>query len=126
MILTVGNEQVACLVEAFLDEQEIVMKPHNGILQRVRHVSGSTILSSGEVCIVLNPHDIINSARKMLGHRSAIENMPVTTRRKRRVLVVEDSLTIRTRVSRMLEHAGYVVASATAGLDARTRPDADR
>ena len=61
VVLTIGDEKLACLVDKILDEQEVVLKPHSTILKRVRNVSGSAILGTGEVCIILNPNDLIES-----------------------------------------------------------------
>lgn len=55
IILTVGEDQIGLFVDALLDEQEVVVKPHTAILKRVRNVSGATILGTGEVCMVLKP-----------------------------------------------------------------------
>ena len=51
---------------ALLDEQEVVLKPPGALLRRVRNVSGATILATGEICMVLNPHDLVKSLRRRL------------------------------------------------------------
>jgi two-component system chemotaxis sensor kinase CheA len=66
VVIAVGDKQLGCLVDKLLTEQEVVYKPHGSILKRVRNVSGSTILSTEEVCIILNPRDLVESARKCL------------------------------------------------------------
>ncbi len=66
VVVAVGDKQLGCLVDKLLTEQEVVYKPHGSILKRVRNVSGSTILSTEEVCIILNPRDLVESARKCL------------------------------------------------------------
>lgn len=117
VILFIGTERLGLLVDALLDEQEVVLKPNSGILKRVRNVSGATILGSGEVCMVLNPQDLMRSVRK--------KSIPVVTstetgsHRKARqvILLVEDSITTRTQEKRILESAGYEVITAVDGLD---------
>src|SRR5262249_10197659 len=64
IILTIADEQIGLFVDTLLDEQEVVGKPHSAILKRVRNVSGATILGTGEVCMVLNPLDLLQSVRK--------------------------------------------------------------
>lgn len=66
VVIAVGDKRLGCLVDKLLAEQEVVYKPHGAILKRVRNVSGSTILSSEEVCIILNPDDLVQSARRCL------------------------------------------------------------
>ena len=105
------------MVDALVDEQEVVLKPHSAILKHVRNVSGATILATGEVCMVLNPPDIIRSIRKL--EAPAAPERPVEeAARKKSVLLAEDSITTRTQEKRILEGAGYEVVTAVDGLDA--------
>ena len=107
-------------IDALIDEQDVVIKPQSKLLKRVRNVSGATILGTGEVCMVLNPHDLIKSVRKQVssrgvsGARSPIE----TVSRKQVILLAEDSIATRTQEKRILEGAGYEVVTAVDGLDA--------
>ena len=117
LILSVNNEKIGLLVDALVDEQEVVLKPHSAILKHVRNVSGATILATGEVCMVLNPPDIIRSIRKL--EAPAAPERPVEeAARKKSVLLAEDSITTRTQEKRILEGAGYEVVTAVDGLDA--------
>ena len=124
MVLAVGEESLACLVDKLLDEQEVVLKPHSAILRRVRNVSGSTILGTGEVCIILNPSDLIRSAQKDFTGHHEFSSKQAPIARKAAILLVEDSVTIRTRVKRILEAAGHKVTTATDGIEALTQLNA--
>jgi two-component system chemotaxis sensor kinase CheA len=117
IIVSVGEEQIGLFVDALLDEQEVVVKPHAGVLKRVRNVSGATILGTGEVCMVLSPPDLLQSMRKRPA-RVLREPSPPTPQRKYAVLLVEDSITTRTQEKRILESAGYEVVTAVNGVDA--------
>jgi two-component system chemotaxis sensor kinase CheA len=66
IILRIGSERLALLVDVILEQQDIVLKPHSQLLKRVRNISGATILGTGEVCMVINPPDLFKSARKAL------------------------------------------------------------
>ncbi len=120
IVLNVGGERFGLFVDALIDEQDVVIKPQSQLLKRVRNVSGATILDTGEVCMVLNPHDLIKSVRKQVlsrtisGLRSPIE----TPDRKQVILLAEDSIATRTQEKRILEGAGYEVVTAVDGLDA--------
>ena len=113
MILQVGSERLGLLVDAFLDEQDVVLKPQSRLLKRVRNVFGATILGTGDVCIILNPQDMIKSVR---GHAAATTPI-VESKTKTSILLVEDSIIIRTQLKRLLEGAGYQVTVAVDGLD---------
>jgi two-component system, chemotaxis family, sensor kinase CheA len=117
IILTVGDEQIGLFVDALLDEQEVVVKPHSAILKRVRNVSGATILGTGEVCMVLNPLDLLQSVRKRPARMIQEPSRP-KLKRQHAILLVEDSITTRTQEKRILESAGYEVVAAVNGVDA--------
>lgn len=115
IILQVGQEQLGLLVDRLVDEQDVVIKPQSKLLKRVRNVSGATILGTGEVCMVLNPQDLIKSAR-----RTAVSISPTqapAAAEKYTVLLVEDSIATRTQEKRILEAGGYEVVTAVDGLD---------
>lgn len=116
IILKMGVERLGLIVDALLDEQDVVMKPQSKLLKRVRNVSGATILGTGEVCMVLNPSDLLKSARKRAGFISTSKLLE-SVQRKKVILMVEDSITVRTQVKRILENAGYEVIAAVDGLD---------
>lgn len=117
IILTVGGEMLGVLVDAIIDEQEIVLKPHISLLSRVRNISGATILGDGEVCMVINPNDLIKTVRKqdisIQSQESKDEDEEVYS-----ILLVEDSITTRIQEKRILEGAGYEVVTAVNGVDA--------
>ena len=117
IILSVGDEKLGVFVDEILDEQEIVLKPQSKILQRIKNISGSTILGTGETCMVLNPHDLIKSVRKSEAVVSE-EKPEEKVETKKSLLVAEDSITVRTQMKRILEGAGYEVTVAVDGLDA--------
>jgi two-component system chemotaxis sensor kinase CheA len=117
VILSIGDDRLGILVDELLDEQEIVLKQAGKILKRVRNTSGSTILGTGEVCLVLNPYDLIRSARKKEALSMPSQSIQETEDRKS-ILVAEDSISVRTQMKRILEGAGYEVAVAVDGLDA--------
>lgn len=117
VLLNVSDELVGVLVDELIDEQEVVFKQHSKLLKRVRNVSGSTILDTGQVCTVLNPHDLVKSVQQgkntVLASNNAEE--PIINKM---VLLAEDSIITRTQEKRILENAGYQVVTAVDGLDA--------
>ncbi len=124
ILLKVGEDWLGVLVDRLIDEQDAILKPQSKLLKRVRNVSGATILGTGEVCMVLNPVDIIKSVRGV--HRRATQvvdafaNVEGTLRSetaKQTLLLVEDSITTRTQEKRILEAAGYEVVTAVDGVD---------
>jgi two-component system chemotaxis sensor kinase CheA len=116
ILLKVGTQQAGFLVDRLLDTQEVVIKPQSQLLKRVRNVSGATILPTGEVCTILNALDLIESLQKQPTSIVSIKSKD-TIPRKPVILLVEDSMPVRTQERRLLEKAGYEVVIAVDGLD---------
>lgn len=116
ILLKVGEEKAGFFVDRLLDTQEVVIKPQSQLLKRVRNITGATILPTGEVCMILNPSDLLKSLQKPTTSLALIKQRE-TARRQRVILLVEDSIPVRTQEKRLLEKAGYEVVVAVDGLD---------
>jgi two-component system chemotaxis sensor kinase CheA len=117
VVLGVVEKRIAFRVDGFRGTQEVVIKNLGPQLSRVRNVAGVTILGSGEVVMILNVADLMKTAQ--VGPAMAAP-LPVEVRevRRRRVLVVDDSITTRTLEKNILESAGYEVLVAADGEEA--------
>ncbi|HLA41853.1 MAG TPA: response regulator, partial [Aggregatilineales bacterium] len=122
LILAGAERRMAFLVDDFISEQEMVVKPLGKQLQRVRNVAGATLLGTGRPIVILNATDLIKSAQ---GGR--IVHHPVFVDRSKdqevekppsRILVVDDSITTRTLERNILQGAGYEVLTAIDGVEA--------
>jgi two-component system chemotaxis sensor kinase CheA len=125
ILLEESGEPLALLVDALLDEQEIVLKPLDAPLRHSRLVGGTTILDSGEVCLMLNTQNLVKSALARVAPPSNFDFAHAlgaasaqTPARPKMILLAEDSITTRTQEKRILEGAGYQVVTAVDGLDA--------
>ncbi len=116
VVFSSGGKKVAFLVDRLIDEQEVVVKNLGKQLRRVKNVAGSTVLGDGRISIILNPSDLIKSVQGG-GTRFAFRERRAKQLRKRRVLVVDDSITTRTLEKNILESAGYEVTIATNGRE---------
>ncbi len=117
VLVSDAGDQFALLVGEAVGEQEVVLKPPGALLHRVRNVTGAAILSSGEICVVLNAPDLLRSMRS----RPRPTGSKVSGRRlqrRRTILLAEDSATTRAQLKRILESAGYAVVAAVDGQDA--------
>ncbi|KOR33386.1 hypothetical protein TI05_01330 [Achromatium sp. WMS3] len=124
LLLEMNEERLGIFVDEILEELEVVLKPTGPLLSRVRNVSGITILGSGEICVVLNPLDLMRSAQKHAHSTISRTKLPLQdsignkSKPKKVVLLAEDSITTRTQEKRILEGAGYDVITAVDGLAA--------
>ncbi len=118
LILRAGGRRVAVVVDELLAAQEIVRRPIGGI-GRGLAVSGATVLGSGRVALVLDPVAVVNLASGLSGSGlTTDEGEEDSAPARRRVLVVDDSITTRTLEQSVLEAAGYDVHTAVDGLAA--------
>lgn len=120
VIISDGEERFGVIVDELLDEVEVVLKSEGGLLRRVRNISGSSILGSGQICIILNTYDLVKSIRGRVTPRITF-SADEASERSRTILLVEDSITTRTQMKRILESAGYEVVTAVDGVDGFTK-----
>lgn len=118
-VVRVGALRVALRVDALIEEIEVVVRPIRAHGQvPVPHVSGAAMLASGTIALVLNVTSAVAAA---LGLPFGSANLPTRDAAatvRRRVLVVDDSITTRTLEASVIEAAGYDVITAVDGADA--------
>jgi two-component system chemotaxis sensor kinase CheA len=76
------------------------------------------MLPQGSLALVLNVTAVVASALAGTGSPTAVAERPDGREIRKRVLVVDDSITTRTLEASVLEAAGYEVATAVDGADA--------
>ncbi len=116
ILLQVGDTVSGFFVDRLLDTQEVVLKPQSQVLKKVRNVTGATILPTGDVCTILSVPDLIRSLEKQTISAVAIKSREIV-KQKPVILLVEDSIFVRTQEKRLLEKAGYEVVIAVDGLE---------
>ncbi|MCI4625958.1 MAG: response regulator [Candidatus Magnetoovum sp. WYHC-5] len=117
IIISSGKDKLGLLVDFIIDEKEVILKTYSKILKRVRNIAGAAIIDAGEVCMILNPADLIKSVKKIVV-ASEPSAKPVKAPKRQTILLVEDTITTRTLEKRILESAGYNVVTAVDGVDA--------
>jgi len=120
LILNVSQKRVAFIVDEILGEQEGIVKDLGLQLHHVNHIAGATILGSGKLVLILHPMELIESAA--LVHSSLVPEtpnaFPADEIKQKRILVAEDSMTIRSLLRNFIESAGFLVKTAVDGLEA--------
>lgn len=118
MLLRSGTYRIALDVDEIVSNQEIVMKSIGPQLARVPGVMGATVLGDGKVILVINPVQLANREALAIGSVKVSVAEPVQADVSKMVLVVDDSLTMRKVLGRLLEREGYRVITAKDGVDA--------
>ena len=119
LLLQGGKGRVVFGVEALLGEEEVVVKALGKFFGHVPLLSGGTILGKGEIALILNPNELLRSISHQVKAAAPVSVRSIAPRpaAKKRVLVVEDSLTTRTLEKNILEAAGFDVTTAVDGED---------
>lgn len=117
IILGSAEKRVAFLVDELVGEDVVVAKALSSHLERVRNISGATVLGNGRISLILNISDLIESAQYQTLKGKRRKTVEVKENIKGSILVIEDSVTTRTLEVSILESAGYEVVAATDGQD---------
>ncbi|HEY5996070.1 MAG TPA: ATP-binding protein, partial [Candidatus Deferrimicrobiaceae bacterium] len=106
VVLGASGSRIAFKVDEVMSDEEVILKNLGPQLARVRNVAGATVLASGRVVLVLNVSDLLKSAVAVSGKIEPVAPAPSARGRKRKsVLVVEDSITARTLLKNILTSA---------------------
>jgi two-component system sensor histidine kinase and response regulator WspE len=122
-VVVLGNpkHRYGLLVDRFLGERELVVQPLDPRLGKVRDISAAALLEDGAPVLIVDVDDMVRSIEKLItsGAISGVAEaaLPTPALRKR-VLVVDDSLTVRELERKLLEAAGYAADVAVDGMDA--------
>ena len=117
VIVSSGTTHMAFSVDELLAEQEILIKNLGVRIRRTPLVAGATLLPSGRIALVLNAANLIRTAvqRGATYSQHRNEKKLAGASVKKRLLIVEDSMTTRTLMKSILEAADYEVAAAVDG-----------
>ena len=124
VLLIKGDTPYALQVDSLLGSREIVVKTLGTQFSSVMGVSGGTILGDGSVVIILDlPAMIRNQSNLEYQHAKALDAIEAEKRHEQeqrayRILVVDDSVTVRKVTTRLLERNGFEVFTAKDGVDA--------
>jgi two-component system chemotaxis sensor kinase CheA len=116
VIVSSMNKQVGFMVDRVFGEEEVFIKNIGPHLGKVMCVAGATILANGEVIVILDVADLVTQAE--LAHPSLKPRKKRDVQKRKRVLLVEDSMVTRELEKTILENGGYAVETAIDGLDA--------
>ncbi len=108
------------VIDRILGEHELVVRPLDPRLGKVQDVSAAALLPDGSPVLILDVEDLLRSIDHLLAEGASTKvrrQVEAKTGRKKRVLVVDDSITVRELERRLLVHHGYEVETAVDGMD---------
>jgi chemosensory pili system protein ChpA (sensor histidine kinase/response regulator) len=104
----------ALLVDTVLRSEEIVIRPLGKPLDRIRGVLGAAFLGTGELASIIDLPFLLAKG----GNAPSKSTEDERVRRRRKIMVVDDSPSVRHMTSKVVTDAGWEAVAAKDGLDA--------
>jgi two-component system, chemotaxis family, sensor histidine kinase and response regulator WspE len=115
------NGRHGLVVDKFLGERELVVQPLDARLGKIEDVAAAAVLEDGTPALILDVEDLRRSMGRLTSEggagRWSRAKTAVPAARRQRVLVVDDSLTVRELERKLLLARGYEVAVAVDGME---------
>lgn len=119
MMLRSGARRIALIVDEIVGNREIVVKNIGPQLASMSIIAGATVMGDGKVMLVLNPVQMAyREPISMEFSHPAAEAAAPAVQTMPTVMVVDDSLTMRKVITRLLAREGYHAVTAKDGVDA--------
>jgi two-component system sensor histidine kinase and response regulator WspE len=122
-VVVIGNKAncYGVVTGKFLGERELVIRPLDPRLGKIKDISSGALLDDGSPVLIVDVEDLIRSIEKSIeaGTSGAVQSGGggETQKRPKRVLVVDDSLTVRELEKKLLQTRHYEVEVAVDGMD---------
>ncbi|WP_323122052.1 hybrid sensor histidine kinase/response regulator [Burkholderia alba] len=122
-VVVVGGEPetYGVAVDRFLGERMLVVQPLDSRLHKIQNIAAGALLENGDPVLIVDVEDLIRSIDKLIrgGQLTKVRRgeQHALAQRSKRVLVVDDSLTVRELERKLLEKRGYGVTIAVDGMD---------
>ena len=108
------------LVERFLGERDLVVQVLDARLGKIKNIAAAAILDDGTPTLIIDVDDLLRSVDVIIS-KDRVDNVSKVGEdghhEIKRILVVDDSITVREVERNLLEAQGYVVDVAVDGMD---------
>lgn len=122
-VVVIGDHEhtYGLAVDAFLGERMLVVQPLDSRLGKIPDVLAGALMEDGDPVLILDVADMVRSVEKLTaaGKLDVVQhgNGNLTDVKHKKVLVVDDSLTVRELERKLLSNCGYQVVVAVDGMD---------
>lgn len=119
IVVSDGGNRYGLVVDRFLGERALVVQPLDVRFGKIQDIAAGALMEDGSPVLIVDVEDLVRSVEKLVlaGHLSLVQRSVTADRQRKRVLVVDDSLTVRELERKLLSHAGYEVEVAVDGMD---------
>jgi two-component system sensor histidine kinase and response regulator WspE len=121
IVLGQGSHRYGLTVDRLMGERELVVRALDPLLGKVKDIGSAALLPDGTPLLIIDVEDVLHSidhliTRGRVEPASAAKDRQVE-RRAKRILVVDDSFTVRELERKLLAGRGYDVDVAVDGVD---------
>jgi two-component system sensor histidine kinase and response regulator WspE len=122
-VIIVGDQdrRYGLIVDRFLGERELVVQPLDTQLGKIKDIAAGALMEDGSPVLIVDAEDLLRSMDKLAakGGLAVVDrgSADVSRKPRKRVLVVDDSLTVRELERKLLSASGYEVEVAVDGMD---------
>jgi two-component system sensor histidine kinase and response regulator WspE len=121
ILLGSPNNLHGLVVDRFLGGRELVVQPLDPRLGKIKDISAAALMEDGTPLLIADVEDMVRSMEKLssadLLTKVRREAGSEDVGRRKRILVVDDSFTVRELQRKLLDHHGYEVDVAVDGMD---------
>jgi two-component system sensor histidine kinase and response regulator WspE len=121
VVIGQGAASYGIVIDRFLGERMLVVQPLDKRLGKVRNIAAGALMENGDPLLIADLDDWLRSVEKLVGSGELGRVGPNAARSSvtsaKRVLVVDDSLTVRELERKLLASRGYDVSVAVDGMD---------
>jgi two-component system sensor histidine kinase and response regulator WspE len=121
VILGDRTTRYGLIVDRLLGERELVVQKLDPRLGKIKDISAGSLMEDGSPVLILDVEDMVRSIEKLIstGHLNKMQRdvIEVVAQRVKRVLAVDDSLTVRELERKLLTSRGYITEVAVDGMD---------
>jgi two-component system sensor histidine kinase and response regulator WspE len=122
VILSDRNTRYGLVVDRFLGERELVVQPIDSCLGKVKDIGAAALMEDGAPVLIIDVEDMVRSIEKLVadGLLAQVQTHPLhlAPRNPKRILAVDDSLTVRELERKLLTGQGYITDVAVDGAEA--------
>ena len=121
VVVSDRGQRFGLVINEFLGERDLEVRPLDSRLGKVPNISSASLLENGDPVLIVDIEDLVRSIDSLLTGRGI---SPIDAAREeleasqaKRILVVDDSITVRELERQLLQSRGYEVDVAVDGMD---------
>ena len=129
VVISDQSNTYGLVIDRCLGERELVVRPLDARLGKVPDISAAALMGDGSLVLIVDVSDLVRSTNALLNSGSiarvaeSSNKTPEgiilndTVSQEKRILVVDDSITVREMERKLLQNRGYVVEVAVDGME---------